>query len=190
MLCAIDYFNKGSQRIGFLQGLPMTKRIWFINFWPCIAFLMINWELTICHTMTKTTIKSFQWSMGKNYGSGLFWNSKPFSSSVREDFHHCPWTKCKQQSTTARPVKGSETKQVLCSDLESLNGIKTRHSGFYQEKSKKWCLGLGPIYLEITTSWGVQNQFWENPENSSQWHNSPKPYFFQISSIFIRFFQI
>ena len=26
------------------------------------------------------------------------------------------------------------------------------HSGLDQEKSQKWCLGLGPIYLENTTS--------------------------------------
>ena len=33
------------------------------------------------------------------------------------------------------------------------------------------------ILKVLPRPWGVQNQFWKNPENSSQWDNGQKPFF-------------
>ena len=38
------------------------------------------------------------------------------------------------------------------------------HGGFNQEKSQKWCLGLGPIYLESTTPEVFRTSFGKIPK--------------------------
>ena len=46
-----------------------------------------------------------------------------------------------------------------------------------QEKSQKEVPSLGTYISWMYNPWGVQNHFWLNAENSSQWDNIQKPFF-------------